>query len=238
VRTEFRQAVMAEAGYQWDYDIMASAPTLILQHAQHLGMDLWLEHLQNYISNRTEFRQYIARVGDITEKQAKTLINALFCGARLGANRDYALFHLLDKNHSKVRRLKDDARLTGLRADIKTCWEYIEPSLARIEITSPVTGRTRKLPLSSKRKWVVYFGLERKVLNAVRDYLHLTDNPCFLEHDGWKTKNRVDVKQLVEFVRNTTGFSVQVEEKNIGVSLPLSNSYLSVLQVPSRGEER
>lgn len=211
LRTKFRAPLFSEYGFSYDYDIQAAAPTLIYQHSQHLGMDLWLPGLTSYIKDRTEFREHIAQVAGISVKEAKVIINALFCGARLGVNRDFALYHLLGTDKVKVQALQNDARLTELRADIKTCWEYIEPTMTRVEVTNPKTGKSRKLPLNSKRKWARYFQLEREVMNVVREYLKETGNVSFCEHDGFRTKNEVNKNELQEVIFSKTGFKVVIE---------------------------
>lgn len=211
VRSVFRAPVFSAHGFSHDYDMVAAAPTLILQHSQHLGNDLWLAALHEYMTNRTACRERVASAANITVKEAKVLINALFCGAKLGANRDFALFHLLGMDATKVKALQADEFITQLRADIKTCWEYIEPTMTKVEVTSPKTGKTRKLPLNSKRKWARYFQLERQVMDSVRVYLNSTSNVSFCEHDGFRTKKEVNLVELQEFVLEKTGFNVKFE---------------------------
>jgi hypothetical protein len=211
ISTKFRDPLMQEAGFNHTYDIVASAPTLIHQFAQQNDMDLYLPALRTYLEDRTTARQSIAESAGITIKQSKILINALFCGARLGVNRDFSLFHLLDRDADKIRKLQANTFITQLKADIKTCWTYIEPTLTRIEVTDQETGKTRKIPLNSKRKWGCYFRLERKVLDVVRTYLTRTNNPHFLEHDGWRTKNPVNKQELIEFITEQTGFNLNLD---------------------------
>jgi hypothetical protein len=56
-----------------------------------------------------------------------------------------------------------------------------------------------------------YFDLERTVLNQVRSYLDKTNNHYFLEHDGWSCEREIDVIELTEFVRTTTGYQLKFE---------------------------
>jgi hypothetical protein len=56
IRSQYRSPILAESGLVHQYDIAAAAPTLIHQHAQQLGMDLWLDTLRNYLKNKTQIR--------------------------------------------------------------------------------------------------------------------------------------------------------------------------------------
>lgn len=211
VKSTVRTDVLSDAGLKFHYDIASCAPTLILQHAQHQGMDEYLFGLTDYLKNKNNFREHVQRIGLIEDpSDAKVLINALFCGARLGNNRDFALFHVLHGNRAGIKALQEDARLNQLKADIKTCWDAIEPSLPKIFVTSEKTGRTRKKALSSKRKWGVYFELERTVMSAVREYLKTNGLKFFLIHDGWACDTQLDVVALQEFILQNTGFAVSV----------------------------
>lgn len=235
VRTTYREPILADAGLVWNYDIEACAPTLILQHAQHLGMDLWLPHLNMYLKEKSRIREHVAKVGGIDLKQAKILINALFNSAVLAASKRYSQMGVVCKHKidaynerngasisfkdywpdfddkERMRALQNDDFLIGLRADIKTCWEAIAPTMSRVKVPTK-NGKLRLLPVSSKQKWDRYFQLERQVMNVVRTCLIKSDNLHFLEHDGWKCKKQVDVSLLSDIVFNETGFRVTFKE--------------------------
>ena len=50
-----------------------------------------------------------------------------------------------------------------------------------------------------------------QVLGAITDYLTLTDNQFFTEHDGWSCVKEVDQQALIDFVRTKTGFNIQLD---------------------------
>lgn len=208
---EAKAHIWRHEGLGFNYDIKACAPTLIMQHAQQLGFDEWLEGMKEFLSDPTAFRRHVAQVASydyIDYKQAKkvkALINAMFCGAKLGANKDFALFQLLDGNREVVKQLQNDAKLMLLKDDIRRCWRVIETSMTTFR-----NKNGRKLALSSKQKWRRYFDLERKVLNAVRVYLDKRGFKYFLEHDGWRTDKEVDIEELQEHVEFQTGFKIQI----------------------------
>lgn len=208
---EAKAYIWRHEGLGFNYDIKACAPTLIMQHAQHLGFDEWLYGMQEFLADPGAFRRHVAEVAGFDyndEKQAKkikALINAMFCGAKLGANKDFALFQLLDGNYEVVKKLQNDAHLMLLKDDIKRCWKVIETTMTTFR-----NANGRKLALSSKQKWGRYFDLERRVLNAVRSYLVKEGLKFFLEHDGWRTDKEVDIAALQAHVESHTRFKIDI----------------------------
>jgi hypothetical protein len=214
VKRMYKKPMLAQAGLKYHYDIQCAAPTLIHQHAQQQQdpMDLWLFALRKYITNRTEVRNELAQALEVDSKTAKVLINALFCGARIGNNPDFALSQLLRNDPAKIEYLKQDKFISELREDIKTCWEYITPSMSRRAIVDK-NNRTRMLPISSREKWTRYFELERQVLNQVVDYMRSNSMSYFLEHDGWASDSEIDLNELSDYVFENSGFRVIFERE-------------------------
>jgi hypothetical protein len=175
-------------------------------------MDLYLETYEDYLRNRQVHRFDLAKKMECDVFFVKTSINALFCGARVGAGESFALGRLL-RHYIRVKRFKEDPFIEQLRKDIKVVWSYIEPSLGA-RYSTDKNGHMRKVPLSPKRKWGLYFDLERSVLDVVRAYLAETNNPHFLEHDGWVTRDRVDVDALATRIYEKTGFKVRLDEEH------------------------
>lgn len=199
---ENKKFILAENGLGYNYDIECCAPTLILQHSQHLGNDLWLEALNEYLCNKHEVRTRISNELELDSKQVKILINALFCGARIGNSPQFATYYLLDQDTAKITWAKQDPYMIQLRQDIKTCWEYIQPNY-------PMRYKdNRKLPMSSRQKWSIYFQQERLVLNQVCDYLNQSGNRCFLEHDGFVTEHKINEEELRNYIMDRTNYSV------------------------------
>lgn len=214
VKRESKKQILAESGYKWQYDIEACAPTLILQHAQHLGMDEYLFAINDYLKNKDARRNDIAELADVPLRTAKVVINALFCGARLGATEEFALFHELQCDESRVIVLREDEFITNLRADIKTCWDTIKTTMQR-RTTIDKNGNTRRIPISSRQRWGRYFDLERQVLNAIKKFLKKTDNKHFTEHDGWACERQVDEVALKAFIKSETGFDVNFSKEEL-----------------------
>lgn len=214
VRKPIKQEIFRDYGLKYNYDIQCCAPTLIHQHSQMMQdpMDLYLEYLTKYLNNTKEVRTQIATEAEITYEQAKEIINALLMGAKLGNNQDSDIYKLLNGDKAKIEFLKQHEYLQGLRNDIKTCWNYIRPTLSKRTIITK-NNTTRTLPISNKQKANVYFDLERKVLDASRTYLDNTNNKYFLEHDGFVCGNEVNKEELCQWVYMNTGFKIKLDNK-------------------------
>lgn len=212
IRKQHREQLLAEEGLKYDYDIQCCAPTLILQYAKKLGIKHSLITLTAYVKNRHVFRQQLADNAEISLETSKKLINALFNGARLGNNIDYKTSEMLNYDMAKIAYLKQDAFVTSLRSDIKKCWDIIkknEPKFERID-SDGVISTDR---FNSRRKWSIYFRLERVVMNSIRTYVKSQRMRCLMIHDGWSCDTQLDEQDLIAHVLRETGYEVQFESR-------------------------
>jgi hypothetical protein len=214
VRTPLRQEIFRDINLKHQYDIESCAITLIHQHSQMLDdpMDLYLFNLRRYLKERKQVRTELANEAEITYEQSKEIINALLMGAQLGHNQDSDIYKMLNGDVAQIEFLKQHQYLRGLRDDIKTCWDYIKVTISPRYITDK-NNKQRKLPISNKQKAYLYFDLERKVLNVIRDYLDRTNNKHFLEHDGFTCEKEIDVEELSKWVKINTGFNINLDHK-------------------------
>lgn len=194
------------AGYlPFNYDVDACAPTILLQLAQKHGLvPLLAGPIQSYLDNKDAFREHVAKIANIEVKVAKRLINSLFNGARLSCNYFCSAFSLVDFNKDAMRALQNDEQVTSLRSSIKRMWERIG-TVANCK--------------TSKDKWNVYFKLERKVLDAVKFFLDEKKMSYFTEHDGFRSAEEINTKELSDFVFSRTSirvnFSAEDTEKKV-----------------------
>jgi len=226
IKKDYKKSIFASHHLNYQYDIDTCAPTLLHQYSHKLDMDLYLFALRTYLKDKQMIRNKIAKQLDVSPKIIKIIINALFCGARIGAG-DFAISKLLDHDIAKIQWLKQDPYITELRSDIKTMWSYIEPSMASATKTTK-SGKERKVALSSKKKWQLYFELERQVLNEVQKYLRLTRNRYFLEHDGWATEHQIDEHELNEYIKHNIGFDVKFKMEQLENMISLTTTSPSV----------
>jgi hypothetical protein len=226
VRKQYKTLALADAGLCYSYDIQSAAPSLLFQYAQSLawqrtapgateqGIWLYASAIREYLHDRNRVRNHVAQQVGIDTATAKTTINALFCGARIGAGPDFAISQLLGHDQAAIDRLRNLPYIQELRDDIKTMWRFIAPTMTRKQITDK-NGQQRLLAITSREKWALYFRLERQVLDAVRGYLTTNNNRCFLEHDGWTCERPVDLAQLGRHVLDATGFGLSFESKPV-----------------------
>ena len=212
VRKEYKRSILADANLKYQYDIQCCAPTLIMQHAQQQEdpMDVIPEYIDAYLKDRKGIRKQIAQQVELDPSAIKILVNALFSGAKLGNNPKFATYKMFEGDLARIEYLKQDPFITGLKQDIKMCWDYIKPSMPRTSVTNK-NNKTQLLPLSSRDKWNRYFQLERVVLNSVIDYLKANGIQFFAEHDGWTTSELLDQNELITHVFQTTGYRIKLE---------------------------
>jgi hypothetical protein len=224
-RRAVKRDILNQAGYQYHYDIQCCAMTLIHQYSQQIPevvtagkwqqgpMDLYLFALRDYLRDRTAIRAQLAQDCDVEPEVIKRIINALLAGARLSANPTTEIYRLLGGDRARIQFLQQHEYLTQLRADIKTCWDYIKPTMPR-RSSRDRHNRERMLPISSRQKWNVYFDLERRVLNEVREFLEENNIRYFLEHDGWSCDHELDLSDLSKRIHERTGFQIEFELKH------------------------
>jgi hypothetical protein len=238
-RKQYRTQILHDHGYQHQYDISTCAPTLIHQYSQMVPeiinargkwqqgpMDLYLFALHRYLNDKEQVRKQVAEGIDLPIQAVKEIINALFAGAVISKNKDSDIYHILNGDLARIQWLKQDPYIQELVSDIKTCWEYLRPIMPlRTKKTSK--GSERRLAVTAKQKWHMYFELERRVVNSIRCYLEERDIKHFLIHDGWCCSSEINREELGQYVRDQTGFNLKFDYvKTSNIQL-----YPSVLQV-------
>jgi hypothetical protein len=203
IRSEYRHKALSQHGLKYNYDICACAPTLLMQHAQQQNGVCFIE-IEKFLKDRTAYRQHIADECNIELREAKIIINSLFCGAKLGLNNRFALSKVLDHDAERILCAKEIT--SDLRIDIKDMWDEITPTMPRKR-----NEDGRLIPIQSKNKWGRYFDLERQVVSSVREYLKTTDNKYFLEHDGWVCEKEINQEELIAYVKSNTKFDISID---------------------------
>ena len=194
--SDIRGEIFLDYGYTWNYDIACAMPTLVLQYARKLGMTRPTPYLDCYINDRDQIRQDLSLAVGCTPKQIKTILNARINGARL--SHDGSISKELDR--LQLYRLKNNAWFKNYTKDIKKCWDLIK------------INRYGFSRLSPRDKQSTYRYLERVVMKEVERYLRDDMNKYFLEHDGWRCRDRIDIKNLCGVVRRATGYRIQIDE--------------------------
>jgi len=201
LRSDIRKPLLKSHGYAYEYDIVSAAPTLIYALARESGLTdrSRVDTILAYLDNPREFRNYIAQLLNIDYATAKQIVTARFAGATLRT--DCAIHKSLKYNHTLLHTLRDDPQFQQLSKDINKCWHKIKQS----------RGHTR---LSPRHKWRIYFELENRVMRVVRTELNKLNTKYFLEHDGWRSTDYINPRELAYTVKQRTGYTVQFELKH------------------------
>ena len=210
VNSNTRKWLFAKHDYKHIYDIKACAPTLIafLADAKAPKKTITVKRMNatfdNFLNNTQQFRAHIAGIINSDITTAKKLINSLFAGARLGCNKDYSTFQMLNYDYNKMNALKADAQLDALRCAITKAWKII----ASAEDIHVSLGKK----ITSRHKWAVYFKYERAIMTVITDYLEYNYIKYFIEHDGWSCNTQLDIAELLKLIRARTGIdNLQIE---------------------------
>ena len=179
-------------------------------------MDEYLFALRRYLNDRTSVREEIAKEIELPKEAVKEIINALFAGAPLSAHTDSDIYHILNGDLARLDYLKQNRFIIELRDNIKTCWEYIRPSMQKRTKVMP-NGRERLCKITCKQKWYVYFELERTILNSVRTYLDENSFRYFLMHDGWSCDREIERDELRDYIKEQTGFEIKFDYLKLAI---------------------
>jgi len=240
-RRHYRTQILADHGYQHQYDIQCCAPTLIHQYSQQIPekiqdgkwlqgpMDLHLSALTGYLQDKTQVRKAIAEGIELPMDAVKEIINALFAGAVISRRKDSDIYEILCGDLVRIEWLKQNSYIQELVKDIRTCWQYIRPVMQK-RTKKTTKGTERRLPVTAKQKWHLYFELERRVINAVRLYLEERSVRYFLVHDGWYSDAEIDRNELRTFVYEQTGFFLNFDYKKTSNII----TYPSVVEVQDK----
>lgn len=225
VRKPIKLAMQVDSRLRHHYDIESAALTLLLQHSQRIPleqdpagrylrgpMDLWLWGIQDYLANKDARRHQWARDLEVSVAQIKEIITALVAGARLSERHESAVFSMLGHDRARLLALREHDEIGQFRRDLKEMWDYLKWVMPRRRAST--RRGTRWQAISSRDKWNLYFRLERQILDQVRHYLSERQNPCFLEHDGWTTRDPIDVPDLERHLEIATGFRVRIDQKH------------------------
>lgn len=204
---------MQKYGYNYNYDVVCCAPTLITQYARKLGLKTATPNIDLYISNRTQIRELLAQSYSMPERAVKTAITALFQGAFLSFNKETRIYQELEGNTRYIQCLKDDSFVTELRNEIKTVWSQISPTLPR-QYSDKKKKNSEEFKLkrvSGRQKAQLYRELEEEIMKEIEKYLKRNNHIYLLEHDGWRSRDMIDPIEVRDLVRTKTGYLIDID---------------------------
>lgn len=208
MKREDKPIFWSKAGYYWNYDIESCAPTLLSQYAEQLGLSsLLTEHIGDYINNKSYHRNRLSKLLEIDEHVVKEILNSLFNGARLSANTHCAAYAKLDYDIGKMITLQNDAFIIKLRRSISYCWKRIQTEEKALK------GKSKRWMRGEK--WNIYFKLEKEIMRLIYVELDEMNVNYFNEHDGFRTKEKIDTSRLEEIIEKETNMKIKIKEEMI-----------------------
>jgi hypothetical protein len=221
------RALRADLFKGWfDYDIEAAAPTLIYQRACGVYRGLYPERTQvpypsiaKLVEDRTSVRRHVADVTGLDLSAAKSIVVALFFGAKLVPHEKQAIYRLVGMDWSIMDRLKADPFLQAFRREVAGMWLMVlmDENARNGRVAFNGGPVVRKPATKSKQRMAVYLRLERQVIDVIEGDLRKAGVPLVLIHDGFMARTKIDVQAMEQAVKEQTGYSIRLAESIVGI---------------------
>lgn len=201
IRRDKKDAYWVERGMPFNYDIVSAAPTILVQLAELAGLRAKnLTAVMTYLAAPKKFRAYVARIAGLDADDAKQLLTSMFNGARLACTPYCSAFNLLGRDKTRMKALQDDLNVSLLVSNIAAVWSALRLST--------------HLPLKTgSEKWSLYFEYERAILEIAVQYFNELGISYFLEHDGYRTSEKIDTAELEARVLRELQLRIRLENK-------------------------
>lgn len=212
----FKRELKDEIFEGWhDYDISAAMPSIFwnlhqyFQEQNVINEGVRKSHqelffIEEYMNDKAKIRRELADRLNIDLDAAKSIINGLFQRMRLVPHDACSAFKLVGYDRKKMLALKADHFIKGMQKDIRKFWALTGK---RVNTKRTIKG----LPRIDRN--LLYFFHERQVLDVVRKSLVDQGAIYFLEHDGFRTKEPIDLVKIKDRVKAETQFDLVWEEK-------------------------
>jgi hypothetical protein len=225
IRKTAKIQTLASMGLNDNYDIQCAAPTLLTQYAQELYSEKFPDKtvdfpaIENYIQNRTEIRKQVSKDTNIDLDTTKRLITMIFSGGKIGCSPHFKSFEMVGYDSVRMVAFSKHPEIVKIKNEVSSMWKIISPTMKR-SYTTDKNGKKRKLSVTAREKWDIYFRLESEVLKACNDFLmvdlkNVRSIKVLLEHDGFTTSQEINLPALEEYVTTNTGYKCTFEHKHI-----------------------
>ena len=203
----------------WDYDIKACGHTIVLHRAIEHSLPCF--NILNYVTNKSEIREKIAKHLNLTEGKVKQAFTAMVYGGGDGLH--HAIHQILgDHAHSKfmavpqVRKLYDELQLVFN--------EIVENNELTPDAKAYINrqGYTKEVEQAKKDGQLVAFYLQGDESALTDAALQAHKSAVLPKFDGWVCVEREDPVVAEKAILEATGMSVQVAQKKLLIDgLPL-----------------
>lgn len=207
LRKLVRAEYLKRNGVTEQYDLVCAAQTLLYQlYQRETGKSL--DMIESYIANRDTVRNRLATEMELPVKKVKTIITALFAGARVVANVHNAIYQECYYDKSRIEWMKQDVYFNLLRDEIHEMWTALKPYVEHVK-----EDDTSQRVLTSANKWRLYFSLEEVIMNVIREHLEANNKKYFLIHDAICTEtDALDITTIRSHIYNRTKFNINIEK--------------------------
>lgn len=205
---------------QWEYDFANCHFAILDQMSARFGYQC--DAIRHYIDNKEQVRRQIASEAGIYELEAKICLLAIMYGAKTSEWHENAIPKMVGQEGAK--RLNTVPLFSGIARDIEQARRVILAGWGRNRRGNLVNdfGKTLQLkPKGAKRVTVspaqqlahLIQGVEALALKAVIDLF--PDDIVLLQHDGFVSKERQDVRAISAALEAATGYQFGIKEERI-----------------------
>lgn len=219
------------AGY-WDTDLDAASYTLIHQHYVNTVLPWWgstgfeIKVVPLVYQQKNKVRKHFSQELNIPLDLVKQVLACIMFDCKLVNNRFNGVYKLLTRHGIDTQdffeRAKNSVLLTALIKELRHIWarcmsywnntnEKSGRQTFRSEWTDKETGEIKSRFKPSRFRAKIYFELEKKVMDIVRD--EMRGKLCHLMHDGFISKEQPDVELLKKRIKSELSFEVSFTSK-------------------------
>jgi len=198
----------------WEYDFENCHFAIFDQMAAKAGYQC--TEIQKYLANRKTIRNSIAEQAGITPEEAKKCLLALLYGAQTTLWDENAIPEAIGAEAaSKLYKIPE---FMGVKKNIKEGRNVILKNWPKTA-NGLVNGFGKAIASNAKPvEQIAHLtqGVEAKALQTALD-MH-PNEIVLLQHDGFATTSRIDIKAITDAVWETTGYHLNLEEKLIQIN--------------------
>ncbi|TWB18840.1 hypothetical protein FBZ89_109227 [Nitrospirillum amazonense] len=210
----------------WDYDVESCAPTLVYQYA--VSHYRWVYGVQSaaepfpsilrLINDKAHIRQHVSSLTGLDVSRSKQILQMLFFRANPGMHASNALYSTLGNDPYIFQKLVNDDYVQALRLDAKAMWRYAIARDTHERASLRMSGIKSSTPVSGirARRMNIYLSLERRVMDAIFRQLSADGVTHVIMHDGFMSRDKVDVGKLTRLVKDEMGYEIRLSETRLG----------------------
>lgn len=226
IKRETRTALFDGA---YSYDIVACAPTILLQEF-HKHSNTELNVIDDYISDPSYFRHKISQDTSLQLSDIKHAITSLFYAVIIPSpaqinlslsNKDIQFSLLKSLGPDKMTTLSHNKTFSSLMKEVKVLFELLNQSIKSDSIRQDdgtwsftnKAGKTKSISRWNARRMIahLYFGYERIVIDKMRDQFER----YLLIHDGLISYEDVSTDKIEQIIFLETGFVVKIKKEEM-----------------------